>query len=412
MVRSEVQSGAAQVAEASRRYSPCLDPNLSEMWFNCFLPHYPRTAKCGQGAEGKHMIDELSLLRGQLCTGVAEFCRECFTTSPYAATQNPPNVFRVGKNLHAKTFFIFDKPNDNDSFRTSALVPIVICDPRPIFGPPPTHRNLLVLLDKLSLSSASNTHDPLESDAVHFTNAVKCDKCAVTGKTGRVVIGEIQVRNCMSKFLLRELVVIKPVALVFFGEAPQQNVLGYTTPVWAAQPASIADATYWVMRVPHTSPQSFNTHGGKGDKYIAPFRNLMEWATSTRDETAKGIRQPIERPTGPAQRDDQRRPAICTPAIQLLESSEPSINMQSKPTHRGSADIPFDSRMYRTTRPYDGRGKREAIWKCWKDGCTVEEFVKKAREVGQGGPEDVRIYYHLGVIRIEPHPKTPIRKPR
>jgi hypothetical protein len=79
---------------------------------------------------------------------------------------------------------------------------------------------------------------------------------------------------------------------------------------------------------------------------------------------------------------------------------------------RGNSDIPYGSRMYRTGRTYTGRGKRETIWNCWQDGCTVAEFVRRARAVGQGGPEDVRIYWHAGVIRLDPAPVTTIRRPR
>ena len=217
----------------------------------------------------------LSLLRERLCKDAQDFCKECFAGSPYEAVQNPPNVFRVGKNLQAKIFFIFDKPNNNDGFRSSDLVPITICDPRPIFGPPATHRNLLLLLDILGLRSERASADPLDSEAVHVTNAVKCDKCAVTGQTGRVAIGETQARKCVSRFLSQELAIIRPSALIFFGEAPERNVLGYSTPLWVAHQASVAGESYWVMRVPHTSPTSFNTHGGRGEHYREPFQKLL-----------------------------------------------------------------------------------------------------------------------------------------
>jgi hypothetical protein len=182
----------------------------------------------------------------------------------------------VGNNLSARIFFIFDKPNNNDLFRTSSMVPITICDPRPVFGPPATHRNLLLLLQIVGLVSPTATGNPLDSGVVYITNAVKCDKCAVTGATGRVAIGKKQTEICVSRFLLRELTIIKPSALVFFGEAPQLNVLGYATPIWDTVSAVIGEHTYLVMRVPHTSPTAFNTHGGKSEKYREPFRKLLD----------------------------------------------------------------------------------------------------------------------------------------
>ena len=63
-------------------------------------------------------------------------------------------------------------------------------------------------------------------------------------------------------------------------------------------------------------------------------------------------------------------------------------------------------------RPYLGGGKRDFIWRCWNDGCTVAEFVMRAREVCNGGPEDVRTDWHSGVIRLEPQPSAPIWRPR
>jgi hypothetical protein len=59
-----------------------------------------------------------------------------------------------------------------------------------------------------------------------------------------------------------------------------------------------------------------------------------------------------------------------------------------------------------------GRGNREIIWRCWDDGCTITEFLERARAAIGGGPEDVRIYWHLGVIRLDPPPTAPIRRPR
>jgi hypothetical protein len=222
----------------------------------------------------ERMANELSELRGELCRSTTDFCRVCFEGSTHRCKQNPPNVFRIARRQSPHLFFIFDKPNDNDAFRTSDAVPISVFDPRPIFGPQPSYANLLRLLELVGLAAGTPGQDPLAVGRVHVTNAVKCDKCAVTGKTGRVEINERQVKACVDRFLLKELSILRPKALVFFGKAPQKYVCGYTTDPWMCTEAVVGDRSYWMMRVPHPSPTSYNTHGGLGAAYIEPFKTL------------------------------------------------------------------------------------------------------------------------------------------
>jgi len=223
------------------------------------------------------MSDELAVLRDMLCRSKTEFCRVCFTSAPHGVEQNPPNVFRVDRKVRPSFFFIFDKPNNNDMFRASDLVPITVFDARPAFGRQPSYDNLLRLLDLLGLRTRGQG-DPLASGSVHVTNAVKCDKCALTGQAGRVTINPEQSENCVDRYLARELAILRPQALVFFGKAPQEYALGYATPTWQAIQATISGATYWMMRVPHTSPTSYNTHGRVGAGYVEPFKQLKTLA--------------------------------------------------------------------------------------------------------------------------------------
>ena len=220
------------------------------------------------------MTDSLGELRGQLCRSTTSFCRVCFEGSAHRREQNPPNVFRIDRRRGPQLFFIFDKPNDNDAFRTSDAVPITVFDPRPGFGPQPSYANLLRLLELVGFGKVAAGQDPLAAGFVHVTNAVKCDKCAETGKTGRVAINDRQVKTCVDRFLLKELAILRPKALVFFGTAPQKHVCRYTTETWACTEAKVGDRSYWMMRVPHPSPTSYNTHGGVGAAYIDPFKNL------------------------------------------------------------------------------------------------------------------------------------------
>jgi hypothetical protein len=223
------------------------------------------------------MPDELSDLRDELCRSTTEFCDVCFATSPHRHVQNPPNVFRIGPKSRPSFFFVFDKPNNNDSFRTSDLVPITVFDPRPAFGRQPSYDNLLRLLDLLGLQPQGHG-DPLASGPVHVTNAVKCDKCAVTGETGPVAINAEQATKCGDLYLIRELAILQPKALVFFGKAPQEYACGYATPTWECTQAAIGGRSYWMMRVPHPSPTSYNTHGGGGASYVEPFNRLKALA--------------------------------------------------------------------------------------------------------------------------------------
>ena len=219
------------------------------------------------------MANELSELRGELCRSTTDFCHVCFEGSIHRCEQNPPNVFRVAGRQSPDLFFIFEKPNNNDAFRTSDAVPISVFDPRPS-GSQPSYRNLLRLLELVGLAARKPGQDPFAAGLVHVTNAVKCDKCAVTGKTGRVEINERQVKTCVDRFLLKELWILRPKALVFFGKASQKYVCGYTTAMWMCTEAVLGDRSYWMMRVPHPSPPSYNTYGGGGHAYVEPFKTL------------------------------------------------------------------------------------------------------------------------------------------
>ena len=221
------------------------------------------------------MANELSELRGELCRSTTDFCHVCFEGSIHRCEQNPPNVFRVAGRRSPDLFFIFEKPNNNDAFRSSDAVPILAFDPRPLLGlRQPSYVNLLRLLELVGLAAPTPGQDPFATGGVHVTNAVKCDKCAETGKTGRVAINARQVKTCVDRFLLKELTILRPKALVFFGTAPQTYVCGYTTAMWMCTEAVLGDRPYWMMRVPHTSPQPFNTHGKRGRAYIEPFKTL------------------------------------------------------------------------------------------------------------------------------------------
>ena len=102
--------------------------------------------------------------------------------------------------------------------------------------------------------------------------------CCATGKTGRVQVEYQQAEACRERFLVHELLAVKAQALVFFGKNAQKYVLGQITPLWSIDKKQLIDNSYWVMRVPHTSPTSFNTYGGKGQNYIVPFKKLCQRA--------------------------------------------------------------------------------------------------------------------------------------
>jgi hypothetical protein len=101
---------------------------------------------------------------------------------------------------------------------------------------------------------------------------------AETGRTGRVTIGRRQSERCVERFFIQELALIKPVALVFFGEKPQSYVLGRVTPAGEIHRATVGGIAYWVLRVPHTAATSFNTHGQRGHYYKGPFQLLLKSA--------------------------------------------------------------------------------------------------------------------------------------
>jgi hypothetical protein len=112
------------------------------------------------------VTDELRSLRDELCRSATDFCRVCFGSSSHRGEQDPPNVFRIDRKRQPYFFFIFDKPNNNDSFRTSSVVPITVFDPRPVFGSQLSHANLLRLLELLALDT-TEPGDPLSTGAVH-----------------------------------------------------------------------------------------------------------------------------------------------------------------------------------------------------------------------------------------------------
>ncbi len=137
----------------------------------------------------------------------------------------------------------------------------------------PSHSNLIFLCQTLGLIPKDSTC--LNSSNFYITNAVKCDMCSLTGKSGRVKINKDQAVKCIDQFLIHEILKVGARALVFFGENAQKFALGETTPLWAIRKRNIKQCEYLIMRVPHTSPTPFNTHGGKGHRYKDPFRELL-----------------------------------------------------------------------------------------------------------------------------------------
>lgn len=224
----------------------------------------------------------LKKLRNQLCQGTEKYCRKCFVGTQFEAQQNPPNIFRTANLTTSRhVAFVFDKPNDNTNFRNSELVPITIYDDRAgvdrRLPRAPSHSTLISLCRLLGLIAQNS--NCLESPNLYITNAVKCDMCSTTGKTGRVNVNDRQAKVCRERFLVKELQAVKARALIFFGENAQRYALGKTTPLWSIHKEQLNDSSYWVMRVPHTSPTPFNTHGGRGQNYIVPFNELCQRAS-------------------------------------------------------------------------------------------------------------------------------------
>lgn len=219
------------------------------------------------------MANKLSELRDELCRSTTDFCHVCFKGSA-RRKQNPPNVFRTTGSQRPDFFFVFEKPHDNDLFRTSDAVPISVFDPRPLGVRQPSYENLRRVLGLVGLAAPTPDEDPFAAGRVYVTNAVKCDKCAETGKPGSVTIKALQRRTCVDRFLLKELAILRPKALVFFGEASQKYVCGRTTDMWTCNEAILGDRSYWMMRVPHTAQRSFSRLGKRGRAYVAPFRRL------------------------------------------------------------------------------------------------------------------------------------------
>ena len=217
----------------------------------------------------------LATLRQKLCKSKTDFCQECFTRSSFWQCQNPPNVFRDhDAEVNSEFFFVFDKPNDNDPFRASNLIPITILDNRSEFSNP-TRRNLITLFDILGIQRCSDGIDPLCSKQVHITNAVKCDKCAATGQTGQIKIGSHQVQACLNRFFYEELSILQPRVILFFGKNPDDYVTGRSGKLWAFRQEVINGKTYDVVRVPHTTSRPFNTHGKGGQAYQVKLKNLF-----------------------------------------------------------------------------------------------------------------------------------------
>jgi len=102
--------------------------------------------------------------------------------------------------------------------------------------------------------------------------------CSATGRTGRVKINNAQSTTCRNQFLVHELQEIGAKALIFFGANAQEFAMGKTTLLWAVRKWKLHDREYFVLRVPHTSPTPFNTHGGRGANYITPIKELFRQA--------------------------------------------------------------------------------------------------------------------------------------
>jgi uracil-DNA glycosylase len=125
------------------------------------------------------------------------------------------------------------------------------------------------------LGFISNDSQDLSSPITHITNAVKCDVSCETGQTGRIAVSSSQAETCIANFLIRELDAVNSKALVFFGKNAQKYVLNEDIPLWTISNKVVGNRMYKVMRVPHTSPESFNTYGEKGEAYVQPFKELL-----------------------------------------------------------------------------------------------------------------------------------------
>lgn len=213
--------------------------------------------------------EDLMQLREMLCVDDDHYCRACFLGGPHASAQNPPNVFRNQlQGVRPRFFFVFDKPNDNDRLKAKGLkwAPVDILDDRDSANP--TRLNLVKLLNILGLVGESNgASGVLSSSMFHITNAVKCDKCAVSGATGQVEIGLAQAEQCKRNFFFKELELLKPKALVMFGANPDKFITGRVGKIWVVRDEMVNGQIYKVVRVPHTTATPFNTHGKRGQAY-------------------------------------------------------------------------------------------------------------------------------------------------
>jgi len=219
------------------------------------------------------MREKLSTLRNDLCRSGSKFCQACFEGGQFADVQNPPNVFRNRPHdSKPYLFFVFDKPNNNDPNRGQGLEPIEILDDR--FEGNPTRINTIKLIQILGLADGDKA--PLCAKKIHITNAVKCDKCAASGKTGQIEIGREQVSRCHQQYFFKELDILHPKVLVLFGANTDKFITGKAGPSWKLRQEVVNGRTYTVVRVPHTTATPFNTHGKKGLAYKEKLADLWE----------------------------------------------------------------------------------------------------------------------------------------
>jgi hypothetical protein len=206
----------------------------------------------------------------------------------------------------------------------------------------------------------------------------------------------------------RILKIVQPRAILCFGKP-----FDYLVRIARVEPRTIA-----TFRSGHGNWQCKAARAMVAQRWlnVIGVPHLSRYDIIDKAEVVECIKQLIEKPLMSGLSRDLETPTTRASiprsprATQPVRIPEKSIGTNS--ARQDSSDIPYSSRMFRTRLEYSGRGKRADIWKCWPDGCTVEEFVKLARAVGQGGPEDLRIYWRGGHIRLDPPPTVPIRPPR
>ena len=220
------------------------------------------------------MTETIKSISKLICSGKNDFCKDCFKDCNIL--QNPPNIIRVtGEESKTDFFFIFDKPNNNTDYKDSPLLPITILDSRYEFESNPTRVNLIRLLEQLNVNGDNSGDDPLNVSKIHITNAVKCDKCSLTGDTGAIPLNPDQVKRCTDRFLFKELEILKPKYLVFFGSYPEKYVTGTKRKMWELYDVNLNGNDYKAVRVPHTAPTPFNTFGKRGAAYAKNIGHLF-----------------------------------------------------------------------------------------------------------------------------------------